>query len=195
MKKIAIFASGNGSNAENISLFFSKIERTATVSVIFTNNASAGVIDRSRLLKIPCFIFNKKMFFSSKIIDNALSKYDVDYIVLAGFLLKVPKRLISQYKNKIFNIHPSLLPKYGGQGMYGSNVHSAVLKNNESFSGITIHLVNEHFDKGKVLFQEKCSVEKNESVESLTEKIKRLEFLYYPKIIANYIDNEHNNLY
>ena len=131
--------------------------------------------------------FSKKQLLNFSEFNDKLLEKKIDFIVLAGFLLKIPKKLVAFYKNRIINIHPSLLPKYGGKGMFGMNVHKAVIKNNESYSGITIHLVNEFYDQGKILFQEKCSVSTAETAESLSKKISTLEHQFFAPTILNYI--------
>ena len=186
MKKIAVFASGNGTNAENIFNYFSKSSIGRVVN-LYCNNKNANVINRFSPKKIPVFLFSKKELNNSKKIDVLLSENKIDYIVLCGFLLKIPERIICNYKDKIINIHPSLLPKHGGKGMYGENVHKSVLKNNDSISGITIHYVNKNYDEGGVVFQKSCNLSKNESLNSLTQKIKFLEKKHYPRIIEKII--------
>jgi len=182
MTNIAIFASGSGSNAENIALYFQHNEQI-TVKHLFCNNSNAYVIERSKKLNIPCTIFNKEEFYgSSKIIDSLKDK-KIDYIVLAGFLWLIPKDLVNEFPNKIINIHPALLPNYGGKGMYGMNVHKAVINNQEKESGITIHIVNEKYDEGNILFQAKCSLDSTDTADSLAEKIHILEQDNFPQVI------------
>ena len=194
MKKIAIFASGSGSNAEKICAFFSN-SSDISVALIGTNNPEAFVLDRAKKLKIPSFVFSKKDLISFDFLQSKLANYNIDYIVLAGFLLKIPIEMVSLYNNKILNIHPSLLPKYGGSGMYGKNVHLAVLENKETISGISIHLVNENYDKGRVLFQKSCPVSLTDTVDSLSKKITSLEHSFFAKTIEKYIKNENNHIY
>jgi len=186
VKNIAILASGNGSNAENIFNFF-KNSSSINVILICCNNKDAYVVKRAKKLNIPMFIFTQKEDKKFYNLENILKKHNVDYIVLAGFLLKVPKNIVLNYPNKIINIHPALLPKYGGKGMYGKNVHNAVLKNNDLESGITIHYVNNKYDDGEIIFQKKCFVDIDESIESLSKKINQLELDFYPKIIEKTI--------
>lgn len=178
-KQIAIFASGSGSNAENISRFFSNHPRIS-VTLILTNKPDAAVIGRTEKLGIPCFVFNREEFYQTGKVLDKLKEYNIDFIVLAGFLWLVPESLISAYPGKMINIHPALLPKYGGKGMYGSKVHEAVILNREKESGITIHFVNGQYDSGDIILQVKCKVEPNDTPESLAEKIHQLEYEYFP---------------
>lgn len=181
-KNIVIFASGNGSNAQRIINFFKKDADIQIVS-IFCNNPKAFVIDRAKLENIPYRIFSKTEFNDSNIILNEVQSHHPDLIVLAGFLWLIPKSFIQHFPNKIINLHPALLPKYGGKGMYGHHVHQAVLQNKETESGITIHYVNEEYDKGDVLLQAKCRIEKNDTIETLSARIHDLEYEHLPKII------------
>ncbi|MEN9523151.1 MAG: phosphoribosylglycinamide formyltransferase [Bacteroidota bacterium] len=174
-----IFASGNGSNAENIIKYFEK-SKTIKVSLIVCNKPYAGVLDVAKHYSIPTLIVTKQT------IENLAFDWKnvpIDLIVLAGFLWQIPSSLTQSFQNKIINIHPSLLPKYGGKGMFGNAVHKAVIENHEAESGITIHFVNEHYDEGKIIFQSKISLEKNETVESLCDKIHQLEYQYLPLTI------------
>lgn len=188
MKRLAIFGSGNGSNAENICNYFLG---STDVEVVFicTNNKNAFIVDRAKKLKIPIIYTEKKHLAHLSGIKKSLKKYSVDYIILAGFLLKIPFNIVSSYRRKIINLHPSLLPKYGGKGMYGINVHKAVLKNKEIESGITIHFVNENYDEGDFILQKKCSISFNETVNSLEKKIRFLEFSFFPKTIEKIVLN------
>ena len=157
MKNIAIFGSGSGSNAEKILDYFSSCTH-AKVALIASNNRSSFILQRAKKHGVDSFVFSKKQLLNFSEFNDKLLEKNIDFIVLAGFLLKIPKKFIAFYKNKIINLHPSLLPKYGGKGMYGMNVHKAIIKNKESCSGITVHLVNEFYDQGEILFQEKCAV-------------------------------------
>lgn len=186
MINIAIFASGNGSNALRLIEYF-KNHSSIQISCVFTNNPSAGVIQKAKENAVPCLLFNKVQFFEGNAILASLSKYQIDYIVLAGFLLLVPKNVISTYSNKIINIHPSLLPKYGGKGMYGDHVHKAVLANKEIETGVTVHLVNEEFDKGKIVGFEKIVISKNETLESLKQKVHEAEHRILPHIVEKIV--------
>ncbi len=181
-KKIAVFASGSGSNAENIYNYF-KGNKTVEVSLILTNNPNAGVIERANRLNIPFYVFDKNTFINSTQIVDELQKNNIDLVVLAGFLWLIPNNLLEAYPNKIVNIHPALLPKYGGKGMFGDNVHKAVVANSESETGITIHYVNQHYDEGEVIFQAKCKVLQSDSFEDVAAKIHALEYEHFPKII------------
>jgi len=182
MTRIAIFASGSGSNAENIANYF-KGNDNVEISIILTNNANAFVIERAKKLGVKSHIFTKTGFIESDDILQKLKENDVNLIVLAGFLLKIPKNLIKAFSNKIINIHPALLPKYGGKGMYGDNVHKAVVENNETESGITIHYVNEHYDEGKIIFQAKCPILPTDNHNDVAAKIHELEYEHFPKTI------------
>lgn len=187
-KKIAVFASGSGSNAENIYEFF-KDNSTVEVTLILTNNANAGVLERASRLNIPSLVFNRTDFYNSTKIVDILESNAIDLVVLAGFLWLIPENLISAFPDKIINIHPALLPKYGGKGMYGDNVHKAVVANGEKESGITIHLVNEHYDEGKILFQAKCDVIHNDTYEDVASKIHALEYEHFPKVIEEVLNS------
>ena len=151
MKNIAIFGSGSGSNAEKILEYFSSCTH-AKVALIASNNRSSFILQRAKKHGIDSFVFSKKQLFNFSEFNDKLLEKKIDFIVLAGFLLKIPKKLVAFYKNRIINIHPSLLPKYGGKGMFGMNVHKAIIENDEPYSGITIHLVHEFYDQGKILF-------------------------------------------
>jgi phosphoribosylglycinamide formyltransferase-1 len=181
MKKIVIFASGSGTNAENIIKYFEN-KAIATVVAVFTNNPNAKVIERAKKFQIPTEIFSKDELFESKVLQN-LSVIQPDLIVLAGFLLKLPKSMIESYPNTIINIHPALLPKYGGKGMYGMNVHKAVVENQEKETGITIHFVNENYDEGNVIFQKTVPLIATDSPEIVAEKIHQLEQENFPEVI------------
>ena len=179
--KIAIFASGAGSNAQQIINYFRE-STTAKVVLIVCNNPKAGVLNIASKEKIPVLLLEKNTFLETGSASQ-IKSYGADFIILAGFLWKIPLPLISAFQNKIINIHPALLPAFGGKGMYGSAVHSAVIAAKEKESGITIHYVDEKYDHGKIIFQTKCNVNENETVESLAQKIHQLEHQYYPKII------------
>lgn len=182
MIKIAIFASGSGSNAERIVEFFSSNDEVE-VSLILTNNPTAGVIERARRLNIPVVIFNKKVFSKTDKIVEMLQLQGIDWVILAGFLWLVPTNLIKAFENRMINIHPALLPKYGGKGMWGNHVHEAVVANKEKQTGITIHFVNEHYDEGRVIFQAKCEVNEKDTPENVAAKIHELEYQYFPEVI------------
>ncbi len=190
--KLAIFASGSGTNAENIIKHFSN-NPTFKVSLILSNKKNAYVLERAKQFKIPFEIFDRDQLENSTFVDDILTSYKINYIILAGFLLKIPDRLLNKYPKKIINIHPALLPKYGGKGMHGMNVHAAVINNGEIESGITIHLVNNEYDKGTIIFQAKCNVEKEDTPETLATKIHQLEQQYFPKVIEQYILQDTND--
>ncbi|QVY64479.1 phosphoribosylglycinamide formyltransferase [Polaribacter sp. Q13] len=185
MKRIVIFASGSGTNAENIIKFFNHT-KTAKVTTVLCNNEHAKVFDRCKNLNIKCLHFKKEVFFTSDEILNLL-KEQADYIILAGFLWKIPTKIIDAFPNKIINIHPALLPKYGGKGMYGMNVHKAVKENKETETGITIHYVNANYDEGAILFQAKTALLEDDSPEIIAEKIHILEQEYFPRVIEDVI--------
>lgn len=186
MTKLAIFASGSGSNAENIINYFKEFD-TVKVSLVLTNNPSAGVIERGRRLNVPVIIFSKTIFTQTDDIVNLLKENGIDWIILAGFLWLVPQNLVEAYPNKMINVHPALLPNYGGKGMWGHHVHEAVVANGEKESGITIHYVNEHYDEGKVIFQAKCSLDETDTADTLAAKIHELEYEHFPKVIEQEI--------
>lgn len=183
MKKILIFASGSGTNAENIIKYFTGNEKVEVVAV-FTNNPDAKVLDRAKKHNISTDIFTKEELFGSKVLQK-INQVQPDLIVLAGFLLKFPANIITAFPDKIINIHPALLPKYGGKGMYGMNVHKAVVENRESETGISIHFVNEHYDEGGIVFQKSVALKGIESPEEVANKIHELEQQYFPEVIAN----------
>jgi phosphoribosylglycinamide formyltransferase-1 len=180
---LAIFASGSGTNAENIAKYFFG-HQTISVAKILSNNSEAFVLERAINLGINASTFNKDEFKSVAFLERL---ENIDYIILAGFLWLIPAYLIESFPNRIINIHPALLPKYGGKGMYGSKVHESVVAANEKESGITIHLVNEEYDKGRILFQAKCSLEDRETPDSLATKIHSLEYEHFPKEIEKFI--------
>ena len=179
VKKIAILASGSGSNAENIANYFAGSDY-AEVSFIIANNPNAFVLERAKRLGIEAAVVTKAEFMEADGIIAMLQEREIDFVVLAGFLLLVPQKLIQAYPGKIVNIHPALLPKHGGKGMYGDNVHKAVVAAGEKFSGITVHLVNEHYDSGDILLQATVALEEGETPDSLAQKIHKLEYAYFP---------------
>ena len=185
MKKIVIFASGSGTNAENIIKHY-KNSSIGTIVSVFTNNPSAYVIERAKNFLVPTEIFTKEDLIESKVLQK-LNAIQPDLIVLAGFLLKLPESIVKTYTNKIINIHPALLPKYGGKGMYGMNVHKAVVENKEKETGITIHFVNENYDEGNVIFQKKVTVLITDTPEVVAEKIHELEQSYFPDVIDKFL--------
>lgn len=181
MKKIVLFASGNGSNVDNIIQHF-KNSKLIAVAGVFTNNPQAKVLEKSRNHNVATFVFSKNDLESHLVLQK-LQSIQPDLIVLAGFLLKFPEHIIAEFPNKIINVHPALLPKYGGKGMYGMHVHKAVLENKEKETGITIHYVNEHYDEGEFIFQESVNVEDCYSAEAIAAKVQSLEHEYFPKVI------------
>ena len=185
MKKIVLFASGNGSNVENIIQYF-KNNDTISVVGIFTNNPHAKVVERAKNHEIASFIFDKNQLNEGQVLEE-INKLQPDLIVLAGFLLKFPIHIINAFPNKVINIHPALLPNYGGKGMYGMNVHNAVLENKEKETGITVHYVNEHFDEGEFIFQTNVNIENCTSAEEIAQKIHELEMEHFPKVIEKLI--------
>lgn len=189
MKKIAIFASGNGSNCENIIKHFSQ-SKVARVVLVVTNNPSAKVIKRAKRLDTDISIVPKDSISDSSIMLPLLREKCIDLIVLAGFMLFIPSFLIDNYPHRIVNIHPSLLPKYGGKGMYGMHVHEAVKENNEKESGITIHFVNNEYDRGEIIAQYSTPVSPDDSAEEIAEKVHKLEYAHYPSIIEKIIREE-----
>lgn len=183
-KRIAIFASGSGSNAQKIMEHF-KYSSLAEVTLVLSNNPDAYVLQRADNFEIPSHVFDRTAFYQTDEVVDILKRLDVDLIVLAGFLWLVPENLLKAFPNKIINIHPSLLPKHGGKGMYGDKVHQAVLAAGDEEHGITIHFVNEHFDQGEVIHQAKFKVEPEDSIEILKFKGQQLEHQYFPKVIEN----------
>lgn len=185
MKNIVIFASGSGSNAEAIINHF-KTGGIALVAAVFTNKADAVIIERAKNHAIPFEVFSKTDFGQADFIDLVKS-YQPELIVLAGFLLKIPEDFVQAFPNKIINIHPALLPKYGGKGMYGNNVHKAVFENKDKESGMTIHYVNEHYDEGNIIFQESTDITDCTSAEEIAKKVLTLEHKNYPKVIEELV--------
>jgi phosphoribosylglycinamide formyltransferase-1 len=187
MKKIVLFASGSGSNAEKIILHFEKNSQVNVVG-IFTNNPNAKVLDRAKKYNIPAEIVTKTELEQQEFLEKILA-INPDLIVLAGFLLKFPAAIIENFPNKVINIHPALLPKYGGKGMYGMNVHRAILENKDLESGITIHYVNEHYDEGEFIFQQNVSISECLTAEEIAEKVHELEHLHFPEVIERLLES------
>lgn len=185
-KRISIFASGSGSNAE---MFFEQFKDHPSIEIVsvFTNNKSAGVIERAKRFDIPHHVYNRTYWQSGVSILQILEDEQIDFIVLAGFMLLIPQTLVSKYSDRIFNIHPALLPKYGGQGMYGMNVHKAVKAAGESESGITIHFVNEAYDKGEILYQESVDLDPSDSAEEIAKKVLEKEHKNYAKVVEEVV--------
>jgi phosphoribosylglycinamide formyltransferase-1 len=190
VNKLAIFASGSGTNAENLITYFNEKTSSAKIVLVLTNNKNAGVINRCKRLAVPVFIMNNSNFENTDSLIQLLKKNEIDWIVLAGFLRKVNSSLIAAFSNRIINIHPALLPKFGGKGMYGHYVHDAVINAGEKESGITIHFVNENYDEGAVIFQAKCIVESDETAETLAFKIHELEQVHFPKVLEQLLQNK-----
>ncbi len=185
-KRIAIFASGSGSNAQKIMELF-KHSQEAEVALVLTNNPDAYVLQRADNFEIPSHIFDRKEFYESDTIVEMLKNMDIDLIVLAGFLWLIPKSLTDTYPGRIINIHPALLPKFGGKGMYGERVHKAVLAAGETEGGITIHYVNENYDEGEFIYQAKYRIDKGDNLEMVQFKGQQLEHQHYPRIIESII--------
>ncbi|MEZ4999334.1 MAG: phosphoribosylglycinamide formyltransferase [Bacteroidales bacterium] len=188
MKKIAILASGSGTNARNIISYFST-EKGAVVSLVMSNRPDAFVLERARNMSVETVVFDRTDFYESgKVLDILIGR-EIDLVVLAGFLWLVPESLVDRYRGRILNIHPALLPAYGGKGMYGERVHRAVIGNREERSGITIHLVNNKYDEGDILFQATCPVLQDDTPDTLAQRVHELEYRYYPVVIEKYLEN------
>lgn len=192
IRHIAIFASGSGTNAENIIAYF-KDREYARVQVVLTNHAQAGVIARAHRYHVPCEIFTGEDLAQPGKILSLLQKHKTDFVVLAGFLKLMPADVVKHYEGHIINIHPALLPAFGGKGMYGERVHKAVIASGATESGITIHYVNEKFDEGKIIFQDRVPVSKDDTPETLADKIHQLEYRHYPAVIDRLLQNMPDN--
>lgn len=188
MQRIAIFASGTGSNAVKIIEHF-KGHATIEVSLVLSNNAKAPVLEKAANAGVETYRFNREAFYNTNQVLNKLNSKKIDLIVLAGFMWLVPENLVHEYSDRMINIHPALLPKYGGKGMYGMHVHNAVKAAGEKETGITIHLVNKEYDKGRILFQTSCSVEESDSPEDIAQKIHVLEHANFPTQIERYLQS------
>ena len=186
--RYAIFASGSGTNARELIKYFDENPAYGTVVLIVCNRPGAGVLEVAKHHLIPSVLINKAQIQDEPYLLSILNQYQVNSIVLAGFLLKVPAFMVANYPNRMINIHPALLPKYGGKGMYGQNVHRAVIENGEHQSGITIHLVNERYDEGPILFQDRCAIEEGETPETLAKKIQALEWRHFGPVVARYFE-------
>lgn len=182
MKRIVIFASGSGTNAENLIKFFQNSSKANVVQVL-TNNPHAKVLDRCKTLSVSALSFNKIALTNTNDVLNILKASNPDLIVLAGFLWKFPEFILNEFPNKVINVHPALLPKFGGKGMYGMHVHNAVVAQKETETGITIHYVNEHYDEGTIIFQAKCNVLPTDTAEDVAAKIHELEMEHFPKVV------------
>jgi phosphoribosylglycinamide formyltransferase-1 len=187
MRNIAILASGTGTNAENIIKYFSN-KNTAKVSLVLSNKRQAQVLKRAEANNIRTVFFEHKEFYVTGKVIRYLLLYKIDFIVLAGFLWLVPENIIEQYTGRIINIHPALLPAYGGKGMYGEAVHKAVIASHDKESGITIHYVNKLYDNGDIIFQTRCKVDPSDTPDSLAERVHALEYLHYPKVIEGLVE-------
>lgn len=187
-KRIVIFASGSGTNAENIIKYF-QLTELAEVVLVLSNKKDAKVLERAKKLNVDCMAFTREELTSEKGVLKRLKNIQPDLIVLAGFLLKFPESIIAEYPNKIINIHPALLPKYGGKGMYGSAVHQAVVKNKDHKTGISIHYVNENYDEGTIIFQKTVPVSKSDTPETVASKVHKLEYEWFPRIIEDLLEN------
>ena len=188
MKRIVIFASGSGSNAENLIRFFHQRDSASVIQVL-TNNPHAKVLDRCKNLDVSALSFNRTAFYKSEDVLGILKHSKPDLIVLAGFLWKFTESILKEFPNKVINIHPALLPKFGGKGMYGMHVHKAVVANNETETGITIHYVNEHYDEGAIIFQTACDVLLTDKAEDVAAKIHALEMEHFPKVVERLLKN------
>ena len=182
MKRIAIFASGSGTNAQKIIEHFTD-KNDIEVSLVLSNNKNAYVLERASALKVPVYVFDRQIFYESDQVHDILHDAGVDFIVLAGFLWLVPKNILRSWQDRIINIHPALLPKFGGKGMYGNKVHQAVIEAGESETGISIHYVNEKYDEGKIIFQHRFKILAGDTPESIAERIHQLEHKHYPLVI------------
>lgn len=187
MKNIAIFASGSGTNAENLIRFF-RTSRLGRIRMVLTNRADAGVIGRAQSLDVETIVFTREQFYSSNKVSELLFERGIDFIVLAGFLWLVPDSLLKSFENKMVNIHPALLPGYGGKGMYGKRVHRAVIDAGDAESGISIHYVNQEYDEGDIVFQARCTIGPGETPESLAGKIHELEYAHFPREVEKLLE-------
>lgn len=192
MKSIILFASGRGSNVEAVLQYFEQRPGLLHVALIVCNNPGAGVIDIAHAHHIPLLMLSRESMRQDDWI-NEVAAYRPDLIVLAGFLRKIPERLVRQFENRIINIHPALLPAYGGKGMYGMKVHQTVIASGEKESGITIHYVNEHYDEGNIILQARCRINTGDTPELLVEKIHRLEHFYFPRTIEFLLQTTQDN--
>ena len=184
--RIAIFGSGNGTNAQRITEYFAE-NPEVEVNTIITNKKDAYIVQRAKNLGVDCVYFSRHDFFETDNVLNYLKERNIDYVILAGFLWLVPQNLLSAFPKRIINIHPALLPKYGGKGMYGEHVHEAVIANHETQSGITIHFVDEHYDRGTTIFQATCDIAPDDTPDTLAQKIHKLEHEHFPKVIEKVV--------
>jgi phosphoribosylglycinamide formyltransferase 1 len=184
--RIAIFASGSGTNAETLFSYY-KNHPVIEIGILLSNKADAFALERAKKYNVPSRTFTKEDFQNRDVITGILNENKISHIVLAGFLWLIPQYLVNAFPNRIINIHPALLPKFGGKGMYGLNVHEAVRASGEKETGITIHLVNNNYDEGKILFQARCSVAEGYSAEKIQQCVQELEYAHYPRVIENWI--------
>lgn len=189
MKKLALFASGNGTNVQQIIEYF-KYNDNINIELVIVNKKDAYVRQRAKDLGVEDIYFSREDFYNSNKVLDVLKEREIDFIVLAGFLWMVPQNIIDNFPNSIINIHPALLPKYGGKGMYGHHVHETVIANKEKESGITIHYVNDHYDEGQIIFQKKCEVMPTDTADDLAAKIHLLEKEYFPKVIESVLESK-----
>lgn len=186
LPRIAVFVSGSGSNAENIVQHFRQTQ-TGEVALMVCNNPTAFALQRATRLQVPALVIDKKTFQQKQTLLEILQAQRIDWVVLAGFLLLVPPYLLEAYPQRVINLHPALLPKYGGKGMYGMHVHEAVVANHETETGITIHYANEHYDEGQIILQAKCALDTSDTPETVAQKIHELEYAHFPKAIEQEI--------
>ncbi len=191
MRNIAIFASGSGTNAQKLMEYFST-NKTAKVKIIMSNKSDAYVLERAKKFSVPTFVFDRDDLYHNRKVLKILLENDIHFVVLAGFLWLIPGDILSHYPGRIVNIHPALLPDYGGKGMYGDRVHKAVLENKEKESGISIHFVNERYDEGDIIFQAKCEVKPDDTPEVLAARIHKLEHKYYPRVVEKLLKEDQN---
>jgi phosphoribosylglycinamide formyltransferase-1 len=188
LKRIALFASGSGTNVENIANYF-KNNTEIEIGLVLSNKKDAFVLERAKKLGIPSMVFNREQFYNSQVVVDQLIDKRIDFVVLAGFLWLIPTNLIQAFPKKIINIHPALLPKHGGKGMYGGKVHESVVENHDIESGITIHFMNEHYDEGDVIFQSTCEVLPTDNAYDVASKVHALEYEHFPKVIEQLVMN------
>lgn len=188
MKNIAIFASGEGTNAESIINYFRRPDSNAAVSLVITNRRDAGVVKRAADLGVECLILSLEEFKATSALLDILSRHNIDIIVLAGFLLMIPAAMVDRYRGRIVNIHPALLPAFGGKGMYGRHVHEAVVASRQTVTGITIHHVNEKYDDGDIIFQASVAVSPDDTPDDVADKVRSLELTHFAPAIARTFD-------
>ena len=188
-KRLVIFASGNGTNTQNIIQYFHQSE-VAEIFKVLTNNKNAKVLERAKALNVDASYFSKEELIDTHGVIKQLAAWEPDLIILAGFLLKFPALILNEFSNKVINIHPALLPKYGGKGMYGRHVHEAVVRNRETETGITIHYVNEEYDEGAIIFQKEVALSKDDSPEMVARKVHQLEKEHFPRVIEELLGSE-----